>query len=136
VGDGFLVRAICFDHVNAQATAGGMDRARLKGSAGDDQFRFQAGIAELWGSRYLSEAESFESVRVLGQGGDDTAALYDSALDDHLEASGNQVRISSARATVTVSDFTRLTAYSRHGGRDTQEVEAIDFLLGLVGQWQ
>ena len=68
-------------------------------------------------------------------GGNDRAYLYDSALDDYLEATGSSARLHYAASSVSASDFEGVWAISEAGGNDTKSVQTIDYILELLGLW-
>ena len=72
-----------FDAVNAYATAGGIDVARLYDSAGDDGFYATPTEGGLWGTGFYNRVESFDQVLAYATaGGSDTANLYGSSGDE------------------------------------------------------
>jgi len=92
--------------------------------------------AKTWGYGFYHRAVSFERVEAYaGAGGYDRAYLYDSAGDDHLEASGNAAALSTADLSAWAYDFAWVSATSSQGGTDTKHVESIDFVLETEGAW-
>jgi subtilisin family serine protease len=135
-GPGFYIRATYFRTVEAYATAGGVDVAYLFDSAGDDNLVVDAGYARLSGDGFSNRARLFENTYVhCTAGGYDRAYLYDSALNDQFHASGNGARLVTDLLSAEVFDFEWVCARSWRGGSDTAAIDAVDYLLQMVGTW-
>ncbi|NQT16580.1 MAG: hypothetical protein HQ582_27725, partial [Planctomycetes bacterium] len=92
--------------------------------------------AKLFGDGFYNRAVSFPRVYAYATGGGaDRAKLYDSAGDDHLEASGNRARLSGDDLLACVYDFSWVRAISSQGGDDTKHVESVDYVLQTQGFW-
>lgn len=136
-GDGFLKRAKFFEQVHAYATAGGHDVADLFDSPEDDLFFGNSVEAALWGTRFYNRAKHFEEVQAHGTySGNDRAYLLDSPAADHVAAQADWTRISSSDLSylrqVTAFDHVRATSTA---GRNTKQIDAVDFMLTLEGEW-
>ncbi len=136
-GDGFLKRAKFFEQVHAYATAGGHDTADLFDSPEDDLFFSNSIEAALWGAGFYNRAKRFEEVHAHGTySGNDRAHLLDSPAADHVAAQADWARISSVDLSyvrqVTAFDHVRATSTT---GRNTKEIEAVDFMLTMEGEW-
>ncbi len=138
-GSGFANHARRFDTVYAFAGRG-RDVARLDGSAGGDTLLIDGNDVRLFGSGFYSRAQSFEEVRVYagqsGPGQQDRADLYDTALDDNFEARANRGTLSNTAFTAWIYDFDYVRAKATRGGSDTAEVDAVDYVLDLLGDWE
>ncbi len=85
---------------------------------------------------YNVSVNNVSALAVNGGGGNDQATLQDSALADHLVAEGDWLTVSSADDLLTsISGFDSVQANSSHGGADTSDVKALDFVLERLGQW-
>lgn len=134
-GSGYVLRTEYFDAVHAYATAGGDDTAYLYGSSGDDVFLGTPTYSRMIGLGYLTRAKLFETVYGYGGGGNDMATLRDSAGSDRLDASDNWLKMSYAEAVVVASDFGSARASAYAGGNDAKHLEAINFLMEMLGVW-
>ena len=145
-GDEFDVTAHNFSKVVAHAGQGGDDVANLTDSALRDELHAKAYKTELFdlatkGDVYKITARSFDRVHVeASEGGFDKAKLWDTARDDLVEATGDQVTLSSMRGGLEtiyeVLAFEWVRVRSFHGGNNTSNVTeplAIDF--ALEGIW-
>jgi len=82
-------------------------------------------------------ARGFDRVNAYATaGGYDQAYLYDSALDDFLEATGSSATLNYASSSVSISDFSWVQAKSSAGGADSKSVDLIDYVLHLLGAWE
>ena len=128
-----------FDTVYAFAGRG-HDVARLHGSSGRDTLLIDGNDARLFGSGFHNRAKSFDEVHAYayqsGQDGPDRALLNDTALDDHFEGQGNRAAISNTDYAVWAYDFDFVRATASDGGSDHAEVNAVDYVLELLGDWE
>ena len=128
-----------FDTVYAFAGKG-HDVARLHGSTGGDTLLINGTDVRLFGSGFHNRARSFDEVHAYGhqsgQGGRDRALLYDTAMDDHFEAQGNRATLSNTTYAVWIYDFDYVRAMAMRGGTDTAEVDAVDYVLEVLGNWE
>jgi hypothetical protein len=115
---------------------GGKDTAKLTGSAGDDTATLGLGSGTLTGSGYKVTVSNVTTLNVTGGLGHDTATLQDSALNDLMQASGDQLTLTNDAGLATaISAFAQVTASSTLGGTDHAQVGAIDFALTQQGNW-
>ena len=88
---------------------GGDDKAVLMGTAAVDNARIWPTEADLkgsvGGSAYTARVANTETIILMGEGGDDTAALYDSPGDDVFEAAGPRAGGEPAYAHLYGSGF-------------------------------
>ncbi|MBL7134509.1 MAG: hypothetical protein ISS78_10460 [Phycisphaerae bacterium] len=85
------------------------------------QFNAENGYSELYeGTVFYVNAADFDQVSAAAVGDDDTAKLYDSALDDVYWSRPDHSRMEYADGTyVEALDFRYALAYSENGGDDT-----------------
>lgn len=134
-GRGFSIRTEYFDAVHAYATAGGNDVAYLYGGAGNDVFVGTEIYSRMTGSGYTTRAKFFETVYGYGGGGNDLATLKDSAGNERFAAAANWLKMSYAAASIQAIDFGTARASAYEGGRDVKSVQAVNFLLQMLGVW-
>ena len=138
-GTEFANDARKFDAVHAFAGEG-HDIARLHGSSGGDTLLIDGTDVQLFGLRFHNQTKSFDQVHAhagqSGQDGQDRAVLDDTALDDHFEAEGNRAMLSNTASAVWMYDFDYVRALASQGGSDTAEVDAVDYILELLGDWE
>jgi len=135
-GEGFLLRAESFEAAHGYAKAGGYDVAALYDSGGDDTLVSTPVYQSLSGSGFFNRAKFFEEVTARASGGgSDTAYLYDSAVDDHFKAAADLARISNATLITWAYGFDHVLAHGTEGGSNTAEIAAVDYVLGLLGEW-
>ncbi|MEE8450644.1 MAG: tandem-95 repeat protein, partial [Thermoguttaceae bacterium] len=146
---GFYNRAKYFEEVNAVADRGGVDAAILHDSTGDDVFTAYPLYADMVNPAFQqsytrngfdNRAEEFESVHAIGgNGGNDEANLFDSALADYLEVQDNWARLSSDELDFDnlVENFGMVRATSSSTPGDKKRVaDVYDFVLELDGIWE
>ncbi len=126
----------------------GEDTVEFVGTAGNEVAQMSPGQAMMRlgtdynGANYSVMAMAAERVSAEGGGGDDFAAIYDSATDDALVAAGNSTKVTkeSNGNEAEVLDFDRVRAVKlvRPGVAedDTADVGAIDHVLDLIGDWR
>jgi hypothetical protein len=124
-----------FSQVIATAAAGGVDRAVFHDSAGADAFFADQAEARMSGPGYDNRARGFQQVTAHGSGGYDQATLFDSALDDHFAATGDLATLRNAAFVTWVYDYDLVRTVSDSGGNDRAEVDAVDYVLQVVGPW-
>jgi hypothetical protein len=73
-------------------------------------------------------------VNVTGNG-TDTATIYDSPGTNALTASGSTATLATSYDTITINQFSSVTANDQNGSTDTVHKAAIDFTLSTVGNW-
>ena len=139
IGDGYYLRAKFFEQMHGYSGTGGHDVARLFDSAGDDAYLGTTTQASLEGSDFFLLANEFDQYRTLTTDGKDTAELYDSALNDLLEAERDQVRLSTSEQADlhALVAFDQVTAHSTNDDDHDQTdiAAALDLLLTLEGSW-
>ena len=141
-GPGYYLQAVRCDVVRAFSQSGGQDKARLFDSAGDDVLVATLEYTYLRGSpssgNFKNRADGFAEVESTARfGGDDTARLYDSALDDYLHAEGNSAVITwNAARVLSAYDFDQVEADGSPGGvNELKKVLPIDYVLMVTGDW-
>ncbi|MCL2304783.1 MAG: CAP domain-containing protein [Planctomycetaceae bacterium] len=95
---------------------------RLYGTAGDDLFVFENGVAELTTSTNKTYTVKGNFFEVYGNGGRDQALIFDTIYDDSVYfESGKAVFVGGGDTgfNITVLDFARVDVSSLYGGRDT-----------------
>lgn len=109
-----------FDRVNANARAGGLDKAYLTDSRGNDSFVARPTAAYLTGAGYYNNVEQFDEVYGSAiYGGNDTAWLYDSTGNDSFVAKPGLAYLSGSNFYNSARDFDRVNGYATGGGNDT-----------------
>ena len=140
IGDGYLLRAKFFEQMLGYSGTEGNDLARFYDSNGDDTYTGAPTYAWLSGDNYFLRAKEFDHYRVQASEGNDNAQLFDSALDDLLEAEGKELKLSTAEQSDlhTLIAFDQITANSQHDDDDdkTDLAATLDFLLTLEGSWE
>jgi hypothetical protein len=129
---------------------GGNDRVTLRGSNANELARLSPGTASLRrGLDYLNGNYGVLLLNVedivtdAAGGNDDLAVLFDTPLPDTLTAgsgtpSGSiSAVLDNMEATVRALAFDRVRAItSAPPGEDTADIQALDFVLDLVGNWE
>lgn len=116
----------------------GTDSAVLLGSDGDDGFRYRPTEATLdvGGTRVI--AQDFETVRVEGRGGKDTAAVYDSHYQDTFTVAPGKASVVNRVSQVVMNSFESISAYMLAGGEDRAVVTGsseVDLFKASPAQW-
>ncbi len=87
-----------------------------------------------WSTVY--SAGSVSQVLVESGGGNDTAVLHDSALDDILAGQSNSLTLTNDELVWELRDFSSIKAIADAGGTDTKAATSnIDFVLEISGDW-
>lgn len=137
------VSAIGFTRVYAYATSGGDDSAMLFGSEEGNSFRAYpaSSYATLYDSQsFYSYVRGFKTVEAFGAGNNDIAYLYDSDGDDLFYGKDNYGYLADKAGVLfrnQVTDFTRVTVYSRDQGTDDDVIidGPINYSLYKSGTW-
>ena len=113
---------------------GGNDTAIVNGSSAAETASLTLGSGTFSGSGYSVNLNGMKNIVVNGNGGNDAATLADSALSDDLAADGDWIGLSNDQGFATsLQDFSHVTATASHGGADTADISAIDFILRVHG---
>ena len=138
VGTGYEVIVSGYDTLAAYASAG-TDVANLEDSEEDDTTRARPHKISLWGGEdadptYEIMARKFDEYRFEGKhGGYDRAKLHDTALNDHVYASGNSASLYANPGELDllyeVVDFEWVRLYASTGEDTLEKEEPLDFEL-------
>ena len=120
--------------INYVFGVGGNDTANFFDSTGDDTFYGQLDYSIMVGANYFSEATGMATVVANASSGTDAALLYDSPGNDSLTASGSSATVTRPTSSVRANNFDKVTAFGSTGN-DTSSIEATDFTLETVGNW-
>ena len=152
-GPGYDVRVHGFERVIADARQAGTDIARLVDSALKDEFHGKPHKSELFdqvtgGDVYKITARGFAEVHAeasnregqQADGGRDKAALWDTARDDLVRASGDQLRFYQERGELRLLyellAFETVKVRESSGGNDrAEQTLPLDFLLEFDDGW-
>jgi hypothetical protein len=104
-------------------------------SYSEDEYRAWTDRAQMKGVGYLNYAVNFDDVEAHSSAGNDRAILYDSSGDDAIQVRDWGVRLVSADARHAVGGFDYIAALSS-SGNDLKEVDAVDYLFELIGDWK
>ena len=100
------------------AGAGGDDELQVIGTSLDDRVLVEAEGAEIRSSQYRVVVESFETIRLLGNSGDDSARILDSPGDDDLFMHSTfSAYVAAAGPVMKISGFESVEALAS-GGND------------------
>ena len=134
--DGQSITVDNFDGVHAFCWAGGHDIANLYGSADNDEFYGTSVEASLYNPTFYNRAVQFDEVYAEAGEGDDDAFLFDSVLDDLLEADDvwAQLKYLGLNSLHKVSGFDDVKATATTGD-DRKDIGVISFNLVLEGIW-
>ncbi|HLA86189.1 MAG TPA: proprotein convertase P-domain-containing protein, partial [Thermoguttaceae bacterium] len=136
-GTNYLNYAAGFRQTYAYATAGGNDVAKLYGSSGKDTFIGTPTTASLSGANYLNQAAGFrQTYAYAGAGGADVAKLQDSAGNDCLTANKRWAQLAYGDGkTMFIRDFAWVEARATAGGKNTKDIDPVDYVLQTQGSW-
>lgn len=95
------------------------DTALLRGSSAAETVELRPGSATLTRTGLEVQVTDVAQIAVMGGGGSDVVALYDSPGDDRLIATTTWGRFSGDGFDNRVEGFSRLHAYATSGGQDT-----------------
>jgi subtilisin family serine protease len=135
-GAGYDLRVRGFNDIQANALFGGHDVADLTGSAGNDTLLETPSATQLTGAGYSIVVKQFDRVQANSGGGYDVANLYDSATSDLLQAAGVAAELSGSDYELLANNFQQVNVYGVAGGTNTKHVQAVDFALNTIGQWE
>lgn len=135
-GDGYDNTAHGFELSRATAS-GGYDTAKFYDSAGNDVFVANHEQARMSGPNFGHVARYFEkAIGYSQQGGSDQAYLSDTAMNEFLEADGDEVTMTSEDLDLIrkAIGFDAVTAEATEGD-DVKSIDAsVDYLL-TTGDW-
>lgn len=97
---------------------GGVDRATLRDSPGNDRLSARARDVRLSGEGFRNTVEGFAQVTAFSTSPGDAADFFGSPGDDVLILSPTQARLSGAGAVITANGFSRVLASATSGGHD------------------
>ena len=110
--------------------SGGNDHAYLSGNSGANKVKlYDTGIniARIYLAGVYSRAKFFESVDIYGNGGSDTAILYNTANDDDFTGTKDEGQFTSSGIDYSYFSFETATVYGGLGtGTDTDNAEFND----------
>jgi subtilisin family serine protease len=136
-GPNSFARALGFRQVDAMGIGGGTDRVEFYDSDGDDRLELADGCCTFFSSGFLARARFFEQYWAESDsGGHDEVLVSDTASADHVHASAMAFHMASEAFRAELAGFDYVRATSRHGGNDTAQVDSIDYVLELIGDWE
>ncbi len=116
-------------------SGGGNDIAILFDSAGDDLLVSDGNTSTLSGEGYRSAAHGFQRVLALASNGTDRAEVLNAISSEQLVASDSTAQIAGPGRDVKVRGFDRLTAVAEDEEHPTANIDALDFVYSLQGNW-
>jgi len=138
-GTGFGYTANAFDQVYAFGVFGGNDSATLDGSSQDDTYLGYETLSTLSRSGlYFLQTINFDTTHanLTSGGGNDIAQLFDSVLNDRLDASTNTATLTYASGVRNrVTAFDSVFANSIGGTNTRNVVNPLAFSLQFIGSW-
>ncbi len=124
-----------FDRVTVD-TLGGFDSSNLAGGAGSDRLRSLDNGIEFESTVQMLRIVHAESHDFSGGGGVDEIVFSDFDSLDLLQALGDRATAFLNAQRIEVSDFDFLEARAKAGATGLYEIEAVDYLYLLDGNWQ
>ncbi|HPU07206.1 MAG TPA: GEVED domain-containing protein [Thermogutta sp.] len=118
---GYIARAKFFKNVHVISDGAGNDVATVTGTTGNDTIETTPSSAKLTATAFQITVDQFDSVTILGNGGDDIAQLRDSAGDDWFIARPGESSLTGPGYTVVVRNVPTVHAYASTG-RDTAQL--------------
>jgi len=98
-----------------RAQNGGHDEVTLVGTAGNDVARAKTEFVSLFTDEYFVYASGFETRHIIGEGGKDTARIYDSQGNDQLNVRPGSDTLQTSQNTTNLLDFQRVEAFASAG---------------------
>ncbi len=133
-GDGYYNRASDFVWTIGYSTTGN-DRARMYDSAGNDLCRMYADRVVMSGNGFYNNATGFKESAAYASDGYDHVRLYDSEGSDRLVARAWGAYLEGPGFRNEAYDFDAVTALATSGGLDVADVDTVDYVFELTGQW-
>ena len=117
---GFTVTVDGFEELQAYARAGGLDRAFLQDSDGNDKFKAEPAkkYAKMYGGRMYNRVKLYEVIEAFSSGENDLARMFDTAGNDTFEGRQEVSWLRTDVFDVGVHNFRRVIAYALEDGRD------------------
>lgn len=135
-GAGILSRACGFRYAHGFAANGGADRVDFIDSAGDDRLEITSNFSKMFFPDAFVRACDFEEITASSaNGGNDEAFVSDTAMTDQLRAIAEAFHMDNEDFRVDLDGFGYVRAESTHGGGDTADVQSIDYILQMIGEW-
>lgn len=121
-GSDYLARAKFFDNVRVFSDGRGNDVATIEGSPGDDAIQTTPTSAVVANSAAQISVAQFDTVTILGGGGNDVAQMYDSSGSDLFVARPGESKMSGPDYVVTVQNVPTVHGYALAGGLDAAQL--------------
>ncbi len=115
---------------------GGVDRAILTGSAGTERLTASYSEIEFETTLQLLQLRNTEDTGFDGNGGSDEVAFEEFGELDLLKSLGNKATAYLKDHTITAEEFSILEARSVDHAIAEYDLEAVDYLYMLRGQWK
>ena len=139
-GENYSVKVSAFDAVHATSKNGGNDTAEFFGSTGSDTFTGKAEESTMSVPGCTYTATKFQKVLAHGEGGTDTANLYDYVYSEVLDLKKERASLfghfKDGRAfNNEVLDFDQVNAYQTQGHDYYKKEAVLDYNFTLFGIW-
>ena len=135
LGSGLNFRLSGFEKVQIDG-GDGQDTAIVYGSAEAERFAAERSGKATWsGQAFTGELSGFERVIVNGRGGDDRVEMRGFEATDQLTGRGNSVRAELGGISYYLRDIDSLLASTNPGHSSTADLDAVDYLFDLEGDW-
>ena len=131
---GEITRAVGFDRVDVNG-GGGLDLSFVQGSEQNESFYADSDEVEFQSTVQLLRMVQFEQTHFDGNGGADEVTLEEFDELDLLSGLGDQATALLNGRSITLEDFAYLEAGTSDGRDARQDIEAVDFLFTLKGDW-
>ena len=127
-------RIVGFDRVNVD-TRGGVDVVQLQGSQQREVLRVNQEEIEYQTVMQELRLRGMEATHYEGNGGDDELIFSDFETLDLLSAVGDRATAYMQNHVVNAEDFALLEASTAAGELALRDVEAVDYLFMMRGDW-
>jgi hypothetical protein len=137
-GPNYHLTASGYKYVQAEANAGGTDRATLTGTSGNDNFTSYPLNTTLDANKTRIRARGFENTIVSAGNGRDTATVFDSQFQDSFTVQPGSALLRNSIGDVQMNGFERVTARMEAGGEDTAVIRgssSVDTFKSTPDSW-
>lgn len=132
---GALNRVVGAEQVNADGWAG-VDSSTLVGTSGRERLTSSNGALLLQRAIEQLTVRNLGKADFDGRGGADEVVFAQLGQDANLLGSGNRVRLESLNQTIEAVNFGLLSAKSAAGQGANYELQSVDYLFTLEGNWK
>ena len=134
IGNGYYNRAIGFEEISVD-TLSGFDSAYITGSQEAEKLTITRHSARWEGESFEGQLKGIRRFHVSGQGQNDQVTMMGFGENDWLQGNDQFIRAYLNNTSVYIKDFEQLDAYAAPNDTATEDIDAVDYVFNLHGDW-